>query len=252
MILAVLLFAIGARELAVPVAGQWRGSSSAIVLTNTAPRPARVTLSWIIGSPRNFTPPRVEVMLHGNETRVIDVGQEVLRGAEAAGGLKIVADADVVAQAIVRGRANGPAAAFDAVPLRDAIGTGESTTIGATGENYRLFVAETKGHPIYFSLRIGEKEQRHYVEPLHQLTVPIKGVAPGAGFTLTLRGINGSGRLIAAGAEITSEQDLIPFGMLLPAKPRHRLGSTELTAYGVVALALVILGWRVSRSRTSE
>ena len=245
-----LLIAVGSRESALPVAGQWRGSSTSVVLTNTAARPARVTISWIVGSPRDFAPPHVELMLHGGETRVVDVGQEVLRGMEAAGALKIVADADVVAQAIVRGRPEGAAASFEAVPLRDAIGTGESTTIAATGENYRLFVAETKGHPIYFSLRIGEREQRHYVEPLHQLTVPIKGPTPA--YTLELRGINGSGKLVAAGAQITPEQDLIPFGMRLPSRPRHQLGSTEVTVYGVLALALVILGWRVSRSRTSQ
>jgi hypothetical protein len=244
-----LLIALAARESALPVAGQWRGSSSTVILTNTASRPARVTLSWITGAPRHLAPPNIELMLHGNETRAVEVGQEILRGREAAGGLTIVADGDVVARAIIRGRPEGPGAAFDAVPLRDAIGTGESTTIaGVAGDGgYRLFAAETKGHPVHFSAVVvaGDEvrgEKRYYLEPLHQLTIPIERefrIASGEAFTLVMRAMNGSGRLVAAGAELTASQDLVPFGMHLRSKPRRRINAAEIAAYGFVTVALV-------------
>jgi hypothetical protein len=54
-----------------------------------------------------------------------------------------------------------------------------------------------------------------------------------------MRAMNGSGRLVAAGAELTASQDLVPFGMHLRSKPRRRINAAEIAAYGFVTVALV-------------
>ncbi len=241
--------AVAARDSCIPVIGKWRGSSSTLALTNTVDRSTRVRLSWIVGSPREYSPPPLELVLHGNETRLIDVGRELLHGREAAGGLRIHADADVGAQAIVLAHPNGSPVTFNAVPARDAIGTGETATLaGVTGAGgFRLFVAEAKGHPIYFSATamVGDRqrgERRYYVEPLHQASLMIDrdfALKPGEPFTLMIRAVNGSGRLVVAGGEITATQDIVVAEMLTPSKARHRMRWPEVMVYAAVALALV-------------
>jgi hypothetical protein len=241
--------AVASRQSCIPVVGKWRGSSSTLALTNTTSRPVRVTLSWIIGSPRDYSPPPFQLLLSGNETRLIDVGKELLHGREAAGGLRIDADAHIGAQAIVFARPGGDPAAFNAVPTGDAIGTGETTTLaGIIGSGgFRLFVAETKGHPIYFSATavVGDDrrgERRYYVEPLHQASLTIDrdfGLKAGEAFTLMIRAVNGSGRLVVAGGAITATQDIVATEMLVPTKPRHRMRWPEMLVYAAIALALV-------------
>lgn len=241
--------AVPSRDSCVPVIGQWRGSTSMLVLTNTAPRPARVKLSWIIGSPRDYSPPRFELMMHGNETRVVDVARELLHGREAAGAVRIEADAEIGAQAIVLARPNGAPAKFSAIPFRDAIATGETATVGGVNGagGFRLFAAETKGHPIYFSATVvvGDDirgERRYYIEPRHQTTLLMDrdfGLKPGEPFTIILRALNGSGRLVAAGGQITATQDILAAEMLSPSRGRHRMPWSEVITYSAAALALI-------------
>jgi len=243
------LCAVPSRDSCIPVIGQWRGSSSTLVLTNTAARPARVKLSWIIGSPRDYAPPRFELMLHGNETRVIDVGSELLRGREAAGAVRIESDVEIGAQAIVLAQPGGSPAEFSAIPFRDAIATGETATLaGVSGAGgFRLFAAEVKGHPIYFSATVivgddNRGEHRYYIEPRHQTTLVIDrefGLKPGEPFTIILRAVNGSGRLVAAGGQITAARDVLATEMLSPTRARHRMPWSEVITYSATALALI-------------
>ena len=238
-----------ARRLCIPVIGKWKGSSSTLTVTNTAARPTRVRLSWIIGSPREFSPANMDLMLHGNETRVIDVGHDLLLGREAAGGLRISADADVGAQAIIVTRENGAPASLEATPIRHAVGNGDTTMLGAVnGEGgYRLFVAETYGQAIYFAAKVivGDTvrgERRYYIEAGHQTTLPIDrefNLKPGEPFTIVVRGINGDGRLIAAGGSMTASQDLVAVRMLRPALRRNRMRWPEVITYSSAAFALI-------------
>jgi hypothetical protein len=188
-------------------------------------------------------------MLHGNETRVVDVAGELLHGREAAGALRIEADAEIGARAIVLTRANGAPAGFSAIPFRDAIAAGQTATLGGVSGagGFRLFAAETKGHPIYFSatVKVGDDkrgERRYYIEARHQTTLLIDrdfGLKPGEPFTIILRAINGSGRLVAAGGQITATQDILAAEMLSPLKERHRLPWSEVITYSAAALALI-------------
>lgn len=252
-LLAVLLFSIAAgRELWLPVAGRATSGSgrtfrTELTITNPSERPADVTLSFF-PSARPHQPPRTfELSVPASSLIVHDLGVDLVAPETPTGGLRIESNAPVLVSARVH--AGAAAGVFRALPPRAAIGTGQSTTLRGTSgpDRYRLYAVETKGHPLYFSVRLFDgagrprSSRRLYLSGLEQrsweFTEPFT--------TMRIEGINGSGRIVAAGSVVDAATGGVSaFEMEVPGKPRHRLGTGEIAAYAAVAGMLIFAAVR--------
>ncbi|HEX7151067.1 MAG TPA: hypothetical protein VF618_06230 [Thermoanaerobaculia bacterium] len=239
-----------ARDLYVPVAGRITAADgreflTTVSLTNPAIEATGVTISFLKAGQPNPAPRQQKLRLDGNESREIALEEQFL------GALRIEADRDVLAEARVYSRANG--AGFNAIPAAFAIGTGESAIVqGAAAERYRIYAVETVGHPLYVTATLldedgrGVAQKRIFLGPREQRTFELAELFPQKrGSAIRLTGFNGSGKIIATGAQVATEsRDTTPFEMSFPTAPRHRVKKTEAAAYAAVALAIVIAAVR--------
>jgi hypothetical protein len=245
-----LLGGYAATELWVPVVGRAQGAGgreffTTIYVTNTSDGDADVMLSFFVAAQPGQASRDVRMRIKPSATATHEV-QHI-----AAGSLRISAASPVTAVARIYSRGAGPevAAVLNAIPSQFAIGSGESTILhGSTRDSrYKLYVAETHALPLYFSVTLedvnGKKtgSRRLYVGPHEQrswdFTEPFDVVR--------VEGINGSGKIVVAGSQILNvTQDSVMYEMLLPAKPRHRIGWPEWLAWAVAAGALVVAGLR--------
>ncbi len=245
------------KDLWIPVAGNAVGAggrtfTTIVSITNVAPRPASVTLSFFAAAQPGQPQGTITVAILPERTYVHAVGPELARPDRPIGALRItstevvVADAQMVSS--VAGTSN-VAAVGAAIPSELAIGTGESTLLhGSTsGSRYKLYAAETHGFPLYFSVTLTDvngrivDSRRLYLGPHEPRSWELNGPFT----TIAIRGINGSGRIVVAGAQIANDsQDTSFYEMLLPTRPRHRIAWPEWLAYGVAGAALLAAALR--------
>lgn len=243
----------------IPVAGRWRGTESTLTITNVADGPASVQITFIPASPVTVSP--LLLTVEPSRTAVVDVGRVVLRNADAVGGLLLRSDEAIKAQVQLFDRTAQRAGegVFRAVAASDSIGVGESTFIDvpALGEGgLRLFIVETRGLPLYFSVSIVNSAarpataRRYYISGGRQSTQALEAhltIDRSKRFTLELHGINGSGRIVAAAAAVRPDKSIEAFGMTRRRAPGHRMPSSEIAAYAILAAAIAAgaLKWRL-------
>ncbi|HVR40260.1 MAG TPA: hypothetical protein VMU84_14285 [Thermoanaerobaculia bacterium] len=250
-----------ARDLFVPIAGRAiaadrRGFFTTLWITNESPRAADVTIAFLASGQPNPSPRTFALQLAGNETRVIDdVGEEILGVPRATGALRVTSNRELVVQARVYGlhvgeplsRSTGTL--WEAIPASIAIGNGETTSLQGVDDKfrYKLYAIETTGHPLTVAIalidrhgsKLAQKQlylgvHEHRAWDIAQEFANVRG-----GALVRIRGVNGSGRIIAGGAQITTEsQDAAAFEMLPAREARHRFATAEIVAWGAVAFAI--------------
>ena len=256
LLISITTSAFGAsagREVWIPIAGRATGSDgrtflTTVAITNTSATPADATISYFPNASPHQQPRSLPVRLPPHATVTHELGPEVVPAASPTGGLRIQATAPIVASARIHtGTVGGT---FQAIPTDMAIGTGESTLVHGTGVpgTYRLYVMETKGHPLYFSVKLLDRSARTVTyRRLYLSGFEERYWAFDEAFTsIHIDGINGSGRIVAAGSLIDPvTRDVVPFEMLLPSKSRHRLPWPEVAAYSIAATALLVVAiWK--------
>jgi hypothetical protein len=254
-----------ARDLYIPIAGRVVGHDGSqflttLSLTNPSSDPATVTVSFLRAAVANPAPRSLTLQLAPSESRNLELDAQLL-GNDTVGALRIQGTRGVLAQANVYSRMAGETSArnigamFNALPATAAIGTGESATVqGLAGDGfrYRLYVVETVGHPLYFTATLLDAhgsavaQKRFFVSPREQRTFELTAEFPNVhAASLRLTGFNGSGKIVATGAQVRPEShETTPFEMSFPAAPRHRLQMTEALAYVTVALAVIVAAVR--------
>ncbi len=244
-----------AREAWLPVVGRasglgGRGFYTTVYLTDMSRSTNDVTLSFFAAGQPNATPRSITMQLGPGQTGAAEVGPQLTGEAGAIGALRVRSTGPVVAQAHVYSRiatqrpGSEVGAVLNAIPAEYAIGTGESTPLHVpAGARYKLYAAETKGFPLYFSLRSNTiaAERRLYLGPYEQRSWDLAEIFPGAQISaITVEGVNGSGKIVVVGTSIAAEsQDFSVYEMSLATEPRHRMRWSEAAAYIAVALALV-------------
>ena len=254
--------ATASRDAFVPVAGRstgagGRGFYTTVWVTNVAEEHATVTLSFLGASQPNPKPLTYTQRLAPGEVRQLALPEHLLHGTSGIGALRVESTADVIASAHVysllagESEARATGATFEAIPARSAFGSGESTVVpgvATPGARFKLYVVETTGHPLYFTLaRLDARgrvlsRQRHYVGIREARAYDL---ASDGAVAVRIEGMNGSGKLVAAGVALPAEsQDATVFTMSVPLAPRHRLPMGEMAAYALIALALVGAAFR--------
>lgn len=255
-----LLAGYAAQDAWLPIAGRGAGGygrvfGTTLWITNVSSEAAEVSLTFCPSMQPNASPPTIaRFRLDGGATRVLDD-----LGVAGVGAVRIRSTRDVVAHARVYTMAAGEpvtrsvSTAFNAVPAQFAIGNGETATLQgasfAEGLRYRMYVAETTGEPIYFSITLVDPagrllgEKRLYLGGLEPRVFDLRDEFPsvkGGYALLRLKGVNGNGRLVATGTLIAiGSGDGTSYEMTFTTTPRTRVGRGELAMYVAVALAVI-------------
>lgn len=262
--------AYSGRDLILPVTGHSVGGDgrlfdTALWITNLSPRHATdVTLSFYQSGQTNLNPRTLHLRLGAGETWVSDQMDPALAASGSTGAIRVQSTQEVVASArSYHHLANEPvtsslASVFAAIPSQFAIGNGEETTlhgISPRDSRYKVYLVEVTGHPLAVTAvlvnpggrTVGEK--RLYVDAHMQMAADVRemfGPAIPDHALLRLTGMNGEGRIVAAGAQIaTGSQDASAYEMTFRTEPRNRMTAVEVIAYSLVALAvLAAVIWR--------
>jgi hypothetical protein len=271
LILGTPLFAsFASRDAYVPIAGRSAGAGGRefftdVVVMNVSDEPASVTLAFLRGQQANPTPMTFTQRLAPHESRTLALPPYLLGGDNALGALRITSTRDVIATAHVYGRGAGESdarnvgASLDAMPAAYAIGSGESAIvqgIATRGARAKLYLVETVGHPLSFRVDVLDGsgktlvEKRFFINSREQRTFDVAGELANDPLAAALRlhGVAGSGKILGAvGAVNVESLDTTIFAMGLPARPRHRMPLTELTAYAILTFALLAAAVRSIR-----
>jgi hypothetical protein len=259
-----LYAAYSGRDLILPVTGRSVGGDgrlfdTALWITNLSPRHAAgVTLSFYQSGQTNLNPRTLHLRIGPNETWVADQMVPALAAGGSTGAIRVQSTQDVVASArSYHYRAGEPltgslAAVFAAIPAQFAIGNGEETSLHGVSprdSRYKVYLVEVTGHPLSVTVSLVDArgrtvgEKRLYVDAHMQMAADVRemfGAAMPDHAVLRLAGMNGEGRVVAAGA-----QDASAYEMTLRTEPRNRMTAVEAMAYSLVALAvLVAVVWR--------
>ena len=252
--------AYSSRDLFLPIFGRGAGGDgrqyeTTFILTNTASKPADVKISFYVAGQPNPHPHVASMQLAAKETRVFDpAGIELLGAPAAFGAIRIESNVPVLAHARLFSTLPGEtparsvASSFNAIPEQFSAGTGDSAILQGLNPSpdfrYKIYVVETTGHPLTFVLALLDANgnvvtTRHeYVSGHEQRSWELG--APGAA-VLRVRGMNGDGRVIVAGAQIaTGSQDGTAYEMSFATAPRWRMPAGEITAYIVAGAALIV------------
>lgn len=250
------------KDLWLPVAGHAAGSdgrihATTVFITNTGDQAADVRMSLHASGEVGKEPHTVSVRIAPGATYVHDLADRLATVKRPIGSLRISASEPVVADAWLYNRSAAQPGAtgsvIGAVPSEFAIGSGESAVIHAsTGDaRFKLYVAETRGFPLYFSVTALDASGRRmaarrlFVDRHDQRSWEL----PGPFVALHVAGVNGSGKIILAGSRIeNATQDTSFFPMTMPVRARHRIGALEWTAYALVAAALLFAALRTWRA----
>ena len=252
-----------ARDLVVPVAGRARNAAgrqflTALWLTNTDEQTAAsVTLSFLASGHANPSPHQVRLTLGKGATQLLDPLDAQLLGADdAMGAVRVESTTNVIAHARIytlEAAGGTTGMGFAAIPTRHAIGNGESTilqgvTLGAS--RYRAFIVETSGAALTIAVTLHDLggatlgEKRVFVDRFEQIRADVQEMFPAVKAEraiLTVRGVNGNGRVVAAGAQIAAgSEDPSAFEMSFAPEPRSHIGWPEAAVYIAVAAAVVI------------
>jgi hypothetical protein len=271
LLLAVAQAALGAyadRDLIIPAVGRTSGGTgrlflTALWITNADDHPAVLTLSYLERGHANPSPRQTSVTLAPRETRVFDpLGPPILSSVNGIGALRIESNADVVASARIYGYlpSEGPnsavSMALTGIPTRLGIGNGQSALLHGDGSRdalYKIYLVETAGAALSVAVSIEDlhgqtlSEKRLFLDRFEQVATETRLLFPTVHIdhaVLRVRGLNGNGRVIAAGAQIVpGSQDACAYEMSFVAEPRTRIRWPEAAVYVVagivVALAIV-------------
>jgi hypothetical protein len=251
------------RDLVIPVVGRAAGGAgrlflTALWITNTDDHPATLTLSFLGSGHSNPSPKQTSITLAPRETRVFDpLGAPILTGVDSIGALRIESNAEVVASARIYGYlpAEGPASAVSmaltGIPTRLGIGNGQSTLLhgdGSRDAQYKLYLVETAGAALSVAVdaedlhgkTLGEK--RFFLDRFEHVSTDTRQLFPSVNLdyaVMRIRGVNGNGRVIAAGTQIVpGSQDACAYEMTFAAEPRTRIRWPEASVY--IAIAIVV------------
>lgn len=254
------------KDLWIPVAGHAIGAdgrvhATTVFITNTSDEAADVRMSLHASGEVGKEPRTVSVRIAAGATHVQDLADRLTTAQRPIGALQISASQPVVADAWLSSRpATQPGATgsvISAIPSEFAIGSGESAVMHASTADarFKLYVAETRGFPLYFSVTAVDangrrtEARRLFVDRYDQRSWAL----PGTFVALHVAGVNGSGKVIFAGSRIdNATQDTSFFAMTLPSRARHRISSLEWTAYALAAAALLLAALRTLRAVPSR
>lgn len=265
-----LLAAYADRDLVIPVVGRASGGTgrlflTALWITNADDHPAVLTLSYLEGGHANPSPRKTIVTLAPRETQVFDpLGPPILPSVNGIGALRIQSNADVVASARIYGYlpSEGPnsavSMALTGIPTRLGIGNGQSAILHGDGSRdalYKLYVVETAGSALSVAVSIEDLhgqtlgEKRLFLDRFEQVATDTRMLFPAVNVdhaVIRIRGINGNGRVIAAGAQIMpGSQDACAFEMSFAPEPRTRVRGPEAAVYITIALVVALaIVWR--------
>jgi hypothetical protein len=255
-----------ARDQVIPVAGRTRNAAgrqflTALWLTNTDERSAaEVTLSFLASGHANPSPRRVRLILGAGASRIFDpLDADLLGPGDVLGAVRVESTTNVMAQAriySVEATRGTIGMGFAAIPTRHAIGNGASAMLQgiALGDSrYRMFIVETAGAALSVAVTLHDlggqslAEKRIYVDTFEHIRADVHELFPNVKIEraiISVRGVNGNGRVVVAGAQIAAgSEDPSAFEMSFAAEPRSHIGWPEAAVYlavaAVVALALL-------------
>jgi hypothetical protein len=260
-----LMAAYADRDLVIPVVGRAAAGSgrlflTALWITNTDDHPAVMTLSYLESGHANHSPHHTSVTLPPRETYVVDpLGPPTLPSADSIGALRIESNADVVASARIYGYVPGAGAstavsmALTGIPTRLGIGNGQSAVLhgdGSRDAQYKLYVIETSGAALSVLVAaedlhgqvLGEK--RLFLDGFEHIATDTRQMFPAVNLehaVIRVRGVNGNGRVIAAGTQIMpGSQDSCAYEMSFAPEPRTRIRAPEAAVYIAIAALVAI------------
>ena len=258
-----LAAAFADHDLVIPVVGRAAGGAgrlflTALWITNADDHPATLTLSYLESGHANPSPRQTTVLLAPRETRVFDpLGPPILTSINSIGALRIEANADIVASARIYGYLPeaGPSTAVSmaltAIPTRLGVGNGQSALLhgdGALDARYKLYLVETAGAALSVVVSIEDlhgqtrAEKRIFLDRFEHVSADAHDLFPSVKLdqaVVRIRGVNGEGRVIAAGAQIVAgSQDACAYEMSFAPEPHTRIRGPEAAVY--VAIALVV------------
>jgi len=268
-----LFAAYPARDLVIPVAGRAYNAAgrqflTALWLTNTDERSAAsVTLSFLPSGHANPSPRQVRLTLGKGATLLLEpLDGQLLGSADAMGAVRVESTTNVIAHARIytTDAAGGSIGmGFAAIPTRHAIGNGQSTILqGITLGNsrYRTFIVETAGAALTIAVTLHDLagntlgEKRLFVDRFEHIRADVQELFPAVKVEraiLTVRGVNGNGRVVVAGAQIAAgSEDPSAFEMSFAPEPRWHIGWPEAAVY--IAVAAVIIAALVVRRPSSR
>ena len=266
-----LLAAYADRDLVIPVVGRAAGGAgrlflTALWITNADDdRVATLRLSYLESGHANRSPRQTMVVLAPRETRVFDpLGPPILTSINGIGALRIEANANIVASARIYGYrpAEGPASAVSmaltGIPTRLGVGNGQSALLhgdGSIDARYKLYVVETAGAALSVVVSIEDlhgqtrAEKRLFLDRFEHVSADTRDLFPAVKLDqaiIRVRGVNGNGRVIAAGTQIVpGSQDGCTYEMSFAPEPRTRIRAPEAAVYIAIAFMVVLaIAWR--------
>ena len=231
-------------------------------ITNSGNTSAHVTLQFLRAMQSNPSPRTITFTLAPSSTRVFDpIGRDILGIDEGVGAIRIRSDQPVLGavRAFTRvesePRSRAVATTFNAIPARFAIGNGQTAiaqgiTLDHAAERNRLYVVETAGQPLTYSIAIVDTngntvaQKAFYITAFEERSIDVGDEFPNLELDHAIarvRGMNGNGRIIFAGTQIARDsQDANAYEMSYVNEPRVRMPIGEIIAYIVVACAVII------------
>jgi hypothetical protein len=265
-----LLAAYADRDLVIPIVGRGSGAGGRIFLTalwitNAGDHEAVITLSYLESGHANPSPRRTTITLAPGETQVFDpLGPPILPSVNGIGALLIQSNTDVVASARIYGYlpSEGPGSALSmaltAIPTRLGIGNGQSAFLhgdGSRNAQYKLYVVETAGAALSVVVSVEDLhgqtlgEKRIFLDRFEHVATDMRQLFPAVNVenaVIRVRGVNGNGRVVAAGTQIVpGSQDACAYEMSFAPEPRTRIRWPEAAVYVAIALVVVLaIVWR--------
>lgn len=254
------------RDAYLPIVGRAAGADGREYLTtlwvsNPTDERVHVTLTAVAGA--HVARRALSFDLGSHETRTFDPLAAPFFVEPGFAAMHIESSDDVIAHArlyTMRGGespAASVASSFEATPTQFGIGPDESAMLQGivlTPEfRYKIYLIETAGHPLYYSLSLLDPRgaaigtTRSYLGPHQHRVADLRDFFPdarGDHAALRFTGVNGNGRLLAAGVQLAvASGDGTAYEMTFPTASRTRMTTAEVIAYVsvaiVVALALI-------------
>jgi hypothetical protein len=265
-----LVAAYADRDLLIPVVGRATGAGGRLFLTtlwitNVDDHPASLTFSYLESGHANPSPRHTTATLAPRETRVFDpLGPPILTSINSIGALRIEANANIVSSARIygylpaEGSASNVSMALTGIPTRLGIGNGQSAVLhgdSSIDARYKLYVVETAGAALSVAVSIEDlhgqtrAEKRIFLDRFEHMSADTRDLFPSVKLdqaVIRVRGVNGEGRIIAAGTQtVTGSQDGCAYEMSFAPEPRTRIRAPEAAVYVAIALAVVTaIVWR--------
>lgn len=256
-----ILLAIAARDLFLPVAGRVRDPlhdiRTSVTLVNAEPREAHATIRFVPAAGTPSPAFSLDVAVPGNSSRSVDPFGE--KGG--IGALRITAERPLTGKGTIFSPMSS--SAVELLPASLAIGSGDAATAGsfsfthAASETNRLYVVETMGDALQYSVMIVGADGRilsqnmHLIHPFEQHSLDLDGDFPtvaASNASIRVRGFNGGGRILAAAA-VTKRPggEIVLRSIAMASEPSRGLSTAEKLAYA--AIALFIIGSALRRMR---